>query len=285
MQPKMICESFMTLFKLIGKSWLDLWRSDAFDMGAALAYYVVFSLGPALLMILSIAGSIFGAEAAHDGLFRYLKNAMGDHTSQSLEKLLTATRFSPSNMFGSIMSTGAVVIGSTIFFSHLKRTLNRLWNIPDKRNGISGILKGRLMAFLAVLTLGFFLLIFLMIDGVIAHLGNEVKASLPLSLEVLRLLSFVLSMALLSLVFIVIFGILSDGKFPARGIVLGAVVTSFFFSVGKIALGIYLGKNSTISLYGASGWIIVVLISAYFFCQMILWGACFIQRYTDETVR
>lgn len=271
--------SFLKIFLRSLKSW---WCSESFDIGAALAYYVVFSMGPALLIVVAIAGTIFGEEAARGVLFKQLEGVLGAPIAASVQSLLATTRFDSSNLAASLIGGGTVLVGATGFFAHLRRSLNVLWNVKPRSSGIWVVLRRRLIAFLGVVSLGVLLMVLLAIDTGISAFGGHLAQSVPLSSFVLRVISFVISLGLLTLVFALIFKFLSDANFPWKSIWLGSLITAFLFSVGKVVMSLYLGKTSVASVYGAAGSVIIILLSAYYFSQIIFMGAEFIKTYSGE---
>jgi len=271
------CMRALQLAKL-GRESVEAWIEDyAPSMGAALAYYTLFSLAPVLLITISVAGLVFGEEAARGEIFAQLKGLIGAEGAVAVQGLLKSASQPASSILTSAIGVATLLVGATSVFSELQSDLDRIWRAPaaQQKTGLWALLRARLLTFGLVLAIGFLLLVSLVISAGLAALG---KWSGPYFIGreiVLQALNFVVSLGITTALFALIYKILPRVKIAWADVWIGAVVTSVLFTLGKLGIGLYLGMSSLTSGFGAAGSIVVLLVWVYFSAQIFLLGAEF----------
>lgn len=248
-------------------------------LGAALAYYTIFSIGPLLLIAVAMAGLFFGQEAAQGKISAQLGNVFGSQMAKSLEQMIQAAAKPKSGTVATVIGIVTLMLGASGVFGQLKDALNTIWNVEKKKTaGIAGFIKDRFLSMAMVLGIGFLLLVTLVLDTAIAAMGGYVSRYIG-GEAVAHALSLALSFAVAVVLFAAIFRILPDLKIAWRDVWLGAGITAVLFVAGKWGLGVYLGKAAPGSAYGAAGSLVILLIWVYWSAQILFLGAEFTQVY------
>jgi len=249
-------------------------------MSAALAYYSVLSLPPLLVIVLANVGMIFGAEAAQGELERQLSDLLGDDGSAAIHQMISRAERPAEGALATLVGVTVLLFGASGVFGELQGGLNTIWGVePEAGRGIWGILRDRFLSFTMVLGMGFLLLVSLAISATLSALGKWMGGLLSVSEGLLQALNFVASFSVIALLFALIFKILPDAKISWRDVWIGAVVTALLFTVGKFAMGLYLGRASIGTAYGAAGSLIVALVWIYYSAQILYTGAVFTKIY------
>ena len=268
---------------LLKKAWLLTrdavlaWFSDfAPSMGAALAYYTIFSLAPMLVIVIAIAGFFFGQEAAQGEIVMQLRDIVGTTAASAIEGLLKSASEPGQGIIAATLGIVTLVIGATAVFAELQSALDRIWKIPpDNKGGIVGVLRKRLLSFGMVMGLGFMLLISLVLSAILAALGKWWSSMLGGWTIVLEALNVSVSFAVVTGLFAMIYKFMPRASIPWRDVWVGAIVTALLFTIGKFLIGLYLGKASIGSSFGAAGSLVVLLAWVYYSAQIFLFGAEF----------
>ena len=266
------------LVKIAASAWID---DYAPSMGAALSYYMVFSMAPLLLIVISIAGLAFGAEAARGEIFGQLQGLMGADAAKAVEGILANVSKPTEGITATVIGVVVLFIGATSVFGELQTSLDRIWRAPerDKAGGLWSLLRARLFSFGMILGIAFLLMVSLVMGAVIAALGKwwgGVFGDWEVLAQVVNLLvGFVLTTS----VFAMIYKIIPRVKVLWHDVLLGAVVTALLFTVGKILIGLYIGKSGIASGFGAAGSLVIVLVWIYYSAQIFLMGAEFTWVY------
>lgn len=271
---------FAELKQLFLKTWKE-WNDDqAPRLGAALAYYTVLSLAPLLLLMIAAAGLIFGEEAARGQLMRQIQDLVGSEGGQAIQTMVQNASKPGSGILASIIGFAVLLFGASTVAAELKASLDQVWNKhPSENSGIKELVTQRSYALVVVLGCGFLLLVSLAVSSAIAAAGTFVSNMLPLPEFVLELLNLLASIVVITGVFAVLFKYLPDANIQWRDVLLGAAFTSVLFSIGKMLIGLYLGKASFGSTYGAAGSLVIVLVWVYYSSQILFFGAEFTQVY------
>lgn len=275
--------SFRELKRLFVQTYNE-WNADqAPRLGAALAYYTTLSLAPLLILLIAVAGFVFGTEAAQGQLFGQIRDMVGSEGAKAIEEMIQNASKPTSGIVASLIGFVMLIFGASSVAAELRASLNAIWNQPfDPTAGIKEMVRERSYALVVVIGCGFLLVVSLVISSVIAAGGKYVSGYLPLPEVMLQLLNVLLSVAVLALVFAMMFKYLPDITIEWRDVLLGALVTSVLFTIGKFLIGMYLGKASFGSTYGAAGSLIVVLVWVYYSSQIFFFGAEFTQVYARE---
>jgi membrane protein len=274
---------FAELKRLFMQTWTE-WNADqAPRLGAALAYYTVLSLAPLLLLLIAAAGLIFGEEAARGQLMAQISDLVGREGGEAIQTMVQNASKPGSGILASIIGFAVLIFGASTVAAELKASLDAVWNKrPAENAGIKEIVKERSYALGVVLGCGFLLLVSLAVSSAIAAAGSFVSNMLPFSEAVLSILNLLLSILVITGVFAVLFKYLPDVNVAWGDVLLGAAFTSVLFSIGKFLIGLYLGKASFGSTYGAAGSLVIVLVWVYYSSQILFFGAEFTQVYAKS---
>src|SRR6266498_964568 len=266
------------------KLWRDvLWQTvthwfdrEAITQSASLAFFTLFSLAPVLVLVVMVAGAAFGEEAVREQLLRQFQHLMGREQAVAVEKIMQAASLQGGRGLAGIVGFFSLAFGATAAFVQLQSSLNLMWDVKPKPGPlIPMLLRKRLLSFAVVIALGFLLLVSLAFSAAINASQEYFQARLPLPAQVLDAASAAFSFFAFTLLFAMIFRILPDAEIPWRDVWFGSLVTSFLFSVGKWAIGLYLGRTAPGSAYGAAASVIVILCWVYYASMLVLLGASF----------
>ena len=276
--PKPTPSEIWALIKLAGRAWVD---DYAPSMGAALAYYTLFSLAPLLLLVIAIAGLVFGAEAVQGQLFGELRGLLGDSAAKSIEDLLVSVSKPAEGMLASAVSAVLVLIGATSVFGELQDALDRIWRAParEKASGLWGLVRARLLSFGLILGLAFLLMVSLVFGAAVAALETWWGGVFGQWAWLAQLFNTLVSLVLSAAIFAMIYKLMPRVRIRWEDVWVGALVTAVLFTAGKFLISLYIGKSSFASGFGAAGSLIVVLVWVYYSAQIFLLGAEFTWAY------
>ena len=261
--------------------WLE---DQAPTLGAALAYYTVFSLAPLLIIAISIAGLVLGKEAAQGQIFQELRGLLGTESGKAVQDIVQSTSADPStSLLASVVGFVTLLFGASGVFGQLQTSLNAIWGVqPKPGRGLFGIVRDRFLSFGFILAIGFLLLVSLVLTAAIAFLGQQFGSMIPGMEALVQSLNSILSVAVITLLFAMLFKFLPDARIAWHDVWIGAFITAALFTVGKVALGFYLGKSGVSSSYGAAGSLIVLLLWVYYSSQIVFFGAELTQVYANR---
>jgi membrane protein len=268
---------------LLARSWQEFNKDQAPRLGAALAYYTILSLAPLLILLMAIAGLVLGREAVQGQLFGQINSMVGAEGAKAIQEMIAGASKPSSGIIASVLGVLTLLFGASSVAGELKSSLNIIWGRPQNdAGGITGMVKDRSQALGVVLAGGFLLLVSLVISSAISAAGTFMSGVLPLPEFVLQALNFVLSLLVITGVFAVLFRYLPDVQIEWHDVLIGAMFTAVLFTIGKFLIGMYLGKASIGSAYGAAGSLVIVLVWAYYSAQIFFFGAEFTQVYAEE---
>jgi membrane protein len=263
--------SIFGVFKTAAK---DFSADSCPRLGASLAYYTIFSLSPLLLIVIAIASFFFGAEAARGELFGQISGMVGPKGAEFVQSMLSNGATQKHGLLATIIATVTLILGSTGVFLELQASLNTIWDVKQQPGaGIWSFIRHRLISFAMVLTIGFLLLVSLVLTAAIAGIGKMMGSWMPGMEAFSQILNFVASFGVITVLFAFIFKFMPDVTIPWRTVWIGGAFTSLLFTVGKFALGLYLGKSSAASAFGAAGSLVVLLLWVYYSAQIMFFGA------------
>jgi membrane protein len=268
---------------LLVKTWTEWNEDQAPRLGAALAYYTVLSLAPLLILMIAIAGLVFGEEAARGQLLSQIQGLVGSEGGEAIQTMVQNASKPGSGIVASIIGFAVLIFGASTVANELKLSLNQIWDVDPNAagSGVKDMVKQRSKALIVVLGCGFLLLVSLAVSSTIAAAGSFMANLLPLPEVVLQVLNLLLGILVITGVFAFMFRYLPDVDIEWRDVWLGALFTSVLFSIGKFAIGLYLGKASLGSTYGAAGSLVIVLVWVYYSSQILFFGAEFTQVYSE----
>jgi membrane protein len=274
---------FGTTLELTKESFQEWLDDGALDLGAALAYYTIFSLAPMLLVVIAVAGLVWGRDAVQGQLVGQMQGLVGEQGGQAIQTMVANAGRHGSGVLATIVAVVTILFGATGVFAQLQSSLNRIWNVEPKPGaGLSAFVKTRLLSFGMVLGIGFLLLVSLVVSAAVAAVGKWATGLLPAAEMLVQGLTFVVSFVLVTLLFAMIFKVLPDVEIAWRDVWIGAAVTALLFTLGKLLIGLYLGKSGVASTYGAAGSLVIVLLWVYFSAQIMFLGAEFTKAYASR---
>lgn len=249
-------------------------------LGAALAYYSVFSLGPLMVIAIAIAGFVFGKEAAHGEVAVQLHDLLGGAGSQAAESMLAAAGRPRSGMLAATIGVATLIFAAVAIVYALKEALNTVWDVTaPPSGGMWSLVRGYAASLVGVLAVGFLLLASLLVTTVVAAGTGVVSPWLPSG--ALHAANFVVSLVIVSTLFAMMFKWLPDTEIEWRDVWVGAILTAVLFEIGKVLIGFYVGRQALKSTYGAASSIVVLLIWVYYNAQLVLAGAEFTRAYAE----
>jgi membrane protein len=270
----------MRFFTMLKETFAD-WREDrATRLSAALAYYSVFSLAPLLIIAISIAGAVFGQEAARGAIEGQIAGAIGGEAASGLEEMIEGARQSDAAGFMAIVGVVLLLVAASGVFGQLQDALNTIWEIESPAaGGVWGFVKARFLSMTMVLGTGFLLLVSLLLSAALTATTDVLERMLPVPGFVWQAASFILSLGVITVLFAMIFKVLPDAEVRWSHVWVGALMTAALFTVGKFLLALYLGRRDAASTYGAAGALVLVLMWVYYSSLILLFGAEFTQVY------
>jgi membrane protein len=278
---------------IFSASWAEWNKHKAPRLGAALAFYTLLSLAPLLLVLVSVLGIVLGHQAAKADIVAQARLLVGGTGAQVAEALIEGFRNTTEGIIATAFGVLTLFFGASGVLIELRDALNTIWDVPTPELGglkmISSFVKERLFSFALVLAIGFILIVSLAISTWISALGAWSASILPAHEILLQLLNFIVSFAIITLLFSAIYKFLPDIRLEWRDVIVGGAVTSLLFTIGKLTLGIYLGRASFASSYGAAASIVALLVWVYYSAQIFFLGAeltkTFAYRYGSEPSR
>jgi len=272
--------SIKSIPSLITEAYFEMLDDKGFKMAAALSYYSAFSLGPLLIIVIAIAGFIFGEEAAKGQLFFELKNMIGSDGAQMMETIIKGASNTTTSIFATIFSVILLVFGAIGVFVELQESLNMVWGVePKPGKGLKMFIRNRIISFSMVVATGFLLMVSLVINSAIALLNELMAEAFPSLIPIAFILNSAASLIVITILFALIYKVLPDVLISWRYVWLGAGITSVLFSIGKYLIGLYLGSSSYASTYGAAASLVIIFLWIYYSGLILFFGAELTQVY------
>lgn len=276
-KPFRLLKAIFFLLKESAEEWN---KDDAASLGAAIAYYAAFSIAPLLLMVIAVAGLLVGDASAEQELFSQLRGLIGEHGAATLREIVRSASDSGQGLTAALISGVTLFIGATTVLAQLQKSLDRIWDAPPRTGlGVWNLVKVRLQAFGLVLVVGFLLAISMVATAAIAFVSSLLGGWIGQSALLLQWINMLFSFAVITLLFAMTYRFLPNLTIAWRDVLVGAAVTSVLFSLGKTAIGLYIGRSAISSSFGAAGTFIVILVWIYYSSMIYLFGAEFCQVY------
>lgn len=252
---------------------------DAPRLGAALAFYTILSMAPLVILVVALAAMVFGHSTAQDQILGEVRDLIGQAGADAVKNTIEHAREPASGFFATAVGVVTLFFGASGVFIELRSALNTIWEVkmPDE-GGVLGLIKQRFFSFGMVLAIGFLLLVSLLLSAALAAAGLFFSELLPMPESALGAVNFLVSFAATAVLFALIFKYVPDKSIAWREVRMGAVATAFLFTIGKALIGLYLGKASVGSAYGAAGSLIVVIVWVYYSSQIFFFGAEFTHQ-------
>jgi membrane protein len=272
------------LWRVLKRAFTQWSEDKPFQLGAALAYYTLFSLAPLLLIAIAVAGLAFSREAAQNQILAGLGDIVGMDAARAIQSMVeNAGQKENSGFLATAVGTALLLFGAGGVVGQLQDSLNTIWGVePKPGRGIWGFIKDRFVSFSMVLGVGFLLLVSLIVSAVLTAITQLIGGRLPEAATLAYILDLIVSFGFTTLLFALIYKFMPDVKIAWRDVWVGAAMTSFLFSVGKILIGVYLGRSTVTSIYGAAGSLVTLLLWVYYSSLIFFFGAEFTQVFATQ---
>ena len=267
------------LFKTAFKKW---WARDPFKESAVIAYYAIFSLPGLLVVIVTIAGYFFGADAVNNHLASQIGAAMGADTAKQVQDIIAAASKSADSIWATIIGVITILVGATGVFAQFQKSLNTIWEVKadESKSGIWSVIRARVFSFGLLVAIAFIMMVSFVIASLLSAMGNWLTGYFSESLlVVIQILNFILSFIIIALLFAIMFKFFPDAKIKWRHVLRGSAVTAVLFLMGMFGLSLYFGKADPGSGYGAAGSIILILLWTSYSSMIVFYGAEFTHAY------
>lgn len=273
-------QATLQLFKAAFSDWTE---DNASRLAAALAFYATISLAPLLLIVVSISGLAFGQKAVTGELLRQMRGVLGPESAQLIQDIIASAYNPKKGISSTVLGTIILLFGATGVFGSLQDGLNAVWEItPKPGRGVVDFIRDRLLSLTMVLGVGFLLLVSLFISAALSALANYFGGILRIAPFALQAADFVVSFGVVTLLFGLIYKVLPDVEIVWKDVWIGAFLTSLLFTIGKYAIGAYLGRSSVGTAYGAAGSLVVILLWIYYSAEIVFFGAELTQVYVNR---
>jgi membrane protein len=267
----------VTLFKDTGLEWYE---DEAPRKAASLAYYTLLSTAPLVVFSISLVGLLYGEEAARGQISEQIAGVVGPQAATAIQSVARNAHQSDSGAMSNIVGFLVLLFGASGVFGELQTALNSIWGVkPKPGRGWKGLLRDRFLSFTMVIGVAFILLVSLLLSAAVSALGSYLSNALPGGEGMWQIINFLLSLAVISGVFTLMFKVIPDAEIRWRDAWVGSLVTAVLFTIGKSLVGLYLGKSSFASSYGAAGSIVALVVWVYYASQIVFVGAEFTQVY------
>jgi membrane protein len=268
------------MWTLLRATFIDWYEDRAQRLGAALAYYTIFALAPGLVIVMAVTGLLLGP-SAEQHIIAQIQELIGAQGATAIAALIQNARGETLGAAGTALALGSLIFGLWGVFGELQDGLNSIWGVtPKPGRRVIDIVKERFWSFAMVVGTGFLLLVSLVVSAWLAAVGSYLGYLLPAPAVALETVNFIISLAVITGSFALIFKLLPDVHVAWRDVWLGATLTSLFFTLGKFIIGLYLGKSAVASAYGAAGSLVIVVVWVYYSAQILLFGAEFTKVWT-----
>ena len=269
---------------LLKTTFLEFNDDNAIKLSAALSYYTIFALPPLLIIIITICGFFFGEEAVTGELYGQINRLVGNDAAIQIQDAIKNVQLTDSNVFVTIFGVVMLLIGASGVFAEIQSSINFIWGLRAKPNkGLKKFIQNRIMSFSMIVSVGFLMLVSLMLNAVLDLLNSRLKIYLEDSTVYLfYVINLIIVLVSITLLFAIIFRTLPDGVIKWKDAFIGAGCTAVLFLIGKFAIGFYLGNSRIASVYGAAGSVIIILVWVYYSAIILYFGAEFTKVYAKS---
>jgi membrane protein len=270
-------------FTLLKSTYLEWSKDKVPRMSAALAYYTIFSLAPLLVIAIAIAGLAFGVKAAQGEVTGQIQGLIGHDGAKAIQTMIQSAHQPAHSAIATIIGFVVLLLGASGIFGEMQDALNTIWHVnPDAQGGIRGIVKARVLSFGMVLGIGFLLLVSLILSAVLAALAKYLGSFLPIPAVLLHSGDFLFSLLFITVLFAMIFKLLPNTKIAWNDVWVGAGLTSLLFTLGKFAIGFYIGRSVSASAYGPAVSLVIIVAWIYYSALLLYFGAEFTRVYATK---
>ncbi len=274
------------IFKIARDAYKEWMAKDPFRESAAIAYYSIFSLPGLFVVIITVAGIFFGRDAVNAHIVQQITSSLGGDTADQIQKIIAQQedQTSKTSLWGALIGIVTLLLGATGVFAQFQKSLNFIWEVKTdtSKSGIWQVVKVRLFSFGLIVSIAFLLMVSLLITTMLASFGDWLSSQFSESLLIiLAVVNFIISLAILTVLFALMLKIFPDAKIKWKDVWLGSFVTALLFVIGKFALSFYFGKANPASAYGAAGSIILILLWVSYSSMIVFYGAEFTRQYAN----
>lgn len=255
-------------------------EDDAFSRGASIAYFTLFSLAPVLLLVIAVAGLVFGQEAAEGAVVDQLSGLMGQETAEATQAMIRSASDRMSGAIATLIGLFTILLAASGVFGEVQSALNAIWKAKSRRSTMSRLMRARLSSFGLVITLGFVLMVSLAFSAALTALGKFLKYRFPVAEFAVQAVDLLISVVLISGMFAVMYKVLPDTPIRWRDVAVGALMATGLFEGGKYLIALYIGQTDVASSFGAAGALIVLLLWIFYSTLIFLLGAEFTRAWT-----
>lgn len=269
------------LWQVLKQCFAGFGDDKVMKLSASLAYYTVFSIGPVIIVIIYFAGVVYGREAVQGTIFGQIKGLVGADAAVQIQEMIKNAALNTDGNLAAVIGIITLVIGATGVFGEIQDSINQIWNLkPKPKRGWLKMIINRLLSFSVIISLGFILLVSLVLNGLIETLMGRLQAYFPnITLVLVNVVNLLVIFGVTTLLFGVIFKVLPDAIIKWKDVTVGSMVTAVLFMIGKFAITLYIGKSNVGSTYGAAGSLVVLLVWVYYSSVILYFGAEFTKAY------
>ncbi len=272
---------FANVWQLLKKSTMEFVDGSDLKFGASLSYYTIFALPPLLIIIISLCGIFFGAEAVRGEIYGQIAHFVGKDSALQIQEMIKNVALSRDTVFATTIGVITLLVGASGVFGEIQDSINRIWGIKAKPNrGFAKFVRNRLVSFSMIVVIGFLMLVSLMLNATVELFNNKLQDIFPqMSVYLFYTINLALLFVIITFLFAVIFKTLPDGKVSWKDALIGSTFTALLFMIGKSAIGFYLGSSKIATTYGAAGSLIIILLWVYYSALILYFGAEFTKVY------
>lgn len=283
MKRLFILQKYKDFFTVLKNTFLSFLNDRGLKLSASLSYYTIFSLAPLLLLMISLAGFFFGREAIQGQVFNEINGLIGNSAAAQIQDIIKNMELSGKTNTALAIGIVTLFIGATSVFAEIQDSINIIWKVKAKpKRGWLKIIQDRLLSSSLIIGLGFLLIITFVINGVLLSLNQWMQSYFPdITIVLFQIINIVISFAIITTLFGVIFKVLPDAKIAWKDVTYGAFFTSCLFMIGRYIIGLYIETTNTGIAYGAAGSLIVILVWVYYTAAILFLGAEFTRVYAD----
>jgi membrane protein len=269
------------IWKVLKDSFNGFSDDKVLKLSAALAYYTVFSIGPLIIVIIYLAGVIYGREAIQGSIFSHIEGLVGADAAQQIQSMIKNAVLNNKGNIAAIIGVVTLVLGATGVFAEIQESVNMIWGLkPKPKKSWLKMIMNRLLSFSVIVSLGFILMVSLILTGLIEALMGRLQAYFPnITIVLVYVVNLVITFTIISTLFAIIFKVLPDAKIKWRDVLTGSMVTAVLFMAGKFAITFYIGSSNIGGTYGAAGSLVVLLLWVYYSSVILYFGAEFTKAY------
>ncbi len=269
------------LYTYLKQVFTEFVEDDILKYSASLAYYTVFSIAPVLIVIISVCGALFGKQAIQRQLYGHINELIGSEAAIQVQDTIKNIHLTGNNIFATIVGIIVLLIGATGIFGEVQDSLNRIWGLRIKtKKTWWKLIINRVLSFSLIISIGFVMMVSLLLNALISAFGNFLARYFSeFSVIFLQLTDSVLTFVITTFLFSLMFKVLPDAKIKWKDVLIGGLITSVFFTLGKLAIGYYLGSSNIASVYGAAGSIMIIMVWVYYNSIILYLGAEFTKVY------